>query len=108
VSGDAEALAASTKVDRDVLAAATFVEAVALAAQRKNKINVLWETTQAIIALSVLWAFLSVVVVTVLRGDTTSSPQPMVIALVGLANLVTGFYFGRTNHARPTPTDTHS
>lgn len=81
----------------------TAVEAKALAAERahyvasaatanRQRTNLIWERTQAAIAIGTTLAY--IIAQLVGRGLTTE----------GLANaffLVIGFYFGRTNHARP-------
>ncbi len=71
----------------------------------QRRINLLWERTQAVIALSVVEATIVVVVVLVLRSASgaasgTSDSAIAFVLLSGLANLVIGFYFGRTNHTR--------
>jgi hypothetical protein len=91
---DAAALHASAGVEALVIAASTRAAANVLAATRKNKINALWEYVQAVLAVSltasVIFAALVIHVV----------PDALDRALF----LVMGFYFGRTNHSRPTPT----
>jgi cobalamin synthase len=55
------------------------------------------------IALSVIWAALTVGGGLALGGKVLGSPDIQLAAVVflfGVANLVTGFYFGRTNHQR--------
>lgn len=63
----------------------------------QRRVNLIWEFTQALIALAVTGAALIVAANLSLRGDTGSA------AFLLLSNaffLVSGFYFGRTNHAR--------
>jgi len=62
-----------------------------------RRINVIWEFTQALIATSVVWAVLYSCVR--LIGGAESRSDALLV-LVGAFNLVIGFYFGRTNHAR--------
>lgn len=62
------------------------------AATRKNTINMLWEYTQAFLAISLTLAAIYVSVRT-----PSDVPQTLENALF----VVIGFYFGRTNHARP-------
>lgn len=65
------------------------------AAQRR--VNILWEVTQSVVALSVTFATLFVAVQLTLRVGATES------AFILLSNaffLIVGFYFGRTNHQR--------
>lgn len=63
----------------------------------QRTINVIWEVTQAVIALAVTMATLFAAVSLVLQG------KPADAAFLLLSNaffLVIGFYFGRTNHQR--------
>lgn len=61
------------------------------AATRQNTIYLLWEGTQALVAISLVLA-------TVYAALTSSEiPETLKNALF----IVMGFYFGRTNHARP-------
>lgn len=69
----------------------------------QRAINLVWETTQMKIALSVIWAALVVSSLLAVLGKYFGSPDIQLAAVVflfGVANLVTGFYFGRTNHQR--------
>lgn len=69
----------------------------------QRAVNLIWESTQMRIALSVIWASLLVATVLALFGSWLGSPDIQLAAVVfvfGVANLVTGFYFGRTNHQR--------
>jgi len=67
----------------------------------QRRINFIWETTQAMIAVSVIGTTLLVDALVALRGiqltEVTTSAQTQ---LNVMAALVTGFYFGRTNHTR--------
>jgi hypothetical protein len=68
-----------------------------------RQINLIWETTQMKVALSVIWAALIVAGVLAVLGQWLGAPDLQLAAVVflfGVANLVTGFYFGRTNHSR--------
>lgn len=65
--------------------------ALKVAAGRLNNINVLWETTQAFLAVSLTLAAVYVSV----WGNQDSE------LLRNALFMVLGFYFGRTNHARP-------
>lgn len=62
------------------------------AATRKNTINMLWEYTQAFLAISLTLAAIYVAI----WGDGTESET-----LKNALFVVIGFYFGRTNHTRP-------
>lgn len=69
----------------------------------QREINLLWENTQMKVALSVIWASLLVALVLAVFGKWIGSADLQLAAVVflfGVANLVTGFYFGRTNHTR--------
>lgn len=71
-------------------------DALKLAAQRRNKINLLWELTQAFLALTLtLAAIYSATIST--RGESETLKNGLFVVI--------GFYFGRTNHARPTALD---
>jgi uncharacterized membrane protein len=76
----------------------------------QRRVNLLWERTQAIIAISVVEVTLAICAYIVVAGDPTGGPgSPRVLAFVllsGLVNLVVGFYFGRTNHTRTGGTGT--
>lgn len=96
-------LPADTHLDtKDNKASKTTVEEdLKTAGQRK--INLVWENTQMRIALSVIWASLLVSGILATAGKILGTPEVQLAAVVfmfGVANLVTGFYFGRTNHAR--------
>lgn len=60
-------------------------------ASRVNRINLIWEYTQAFLASIVVLTF----VILALQGN------PIPRGLGNVLFLVIGFYFGRTNHARP-------
>lgn len=69
----------------------------------QRAVNLIWESTQMKIALSVIWAALVVAAILAIGGKMTGTPDVQLAAVVflfGVANLVTGFYFGRTNHQR--------
>ena len=75
-------------MDEHALATTTKEEDLHTASQRK--INLTWEYTQAIIALSVILANIGLALV----GGTE------VEAMKNALFVIIGFYFGRTNHAR--------
>ncbi len=67
----------------------------------QRRVNIIWEATQAVIAIGVvavaLWANLS----SALNGGTVTVGQSTALTQLDvMAALVTGFYFGRTNHQR--------
>lgn len=70
----------------------------------QREVNMLWESTQRVIALAVIFSALFAAIVLAVFGALVAIPQELQLAaavfLFGVANLVTGFYFGRTNHQR--------
>lgn len=69
----------------------------------QRTVNLIWESTQMKIALSVIWASLIVSGALAVTGKLLGTPDIQLAAVVflfGVANLVTGFYFGRTNHTK--------
>ena len=69
----------------------------------QRAVNLIWENTQMQIALSVIWSALFVAIILAVLGGWLGKPDVQLAAVVfifGVANLVTGFYFGRTNHQR--------
>ncbi len=73
-------------------------------AQGQRDINLIWETTQKHIAQAVVGSSLFVSVsLSVFSKPLKVSENVQLAAIVflfGVANLVTGFYFGRTNHTK--------
>jgi hypothetical protein len=69
-----------------------------LVSRGQRRVNLIWEVTQAVLAVSVVGTALFVSAL--LAVDDPQGTGPGGIMLFGLANLVTGFYFGRTNHQR--------
>jgi hypothetical protein len=65
-----------------------------LTVQGQRKVNLIWEYTQAIIAITVVLANLVVGVSQGLRKDKSDFPAMLSNCLF----LVVGFYFSRTNH----------
>jgi hypothetical protein len=63
----------------------------------QRKVNLLWEYTQAVIALTVVLANLIVAVHLSIWHDGTSAAMPPVLS--NTLFLVVGFYFSRTNHS---------
>lgn len=85
----------------DPLTATEDADARKAAGQRE--INLIWELTQMKVALSVVWASLAVSISLGIFGKWLGADDIQLAAIVflfGVANLVTGFYFGRTNHNR--------
>lgn len=72
-----------------------------------RRMNLIWELTQAIIAVSVvlttLWLCGKIVLLLVnplLNDEMVSNARIAFNLISNLCTLVIGFYFGRTNHAR--------
>lgn len=87
--------------DKNIAPTTTAAEDLTKAGQ--HEINLVWEKTQMKIALSVIWASLAVSGALAVMGKHLGTPDLQLAAVVflfGVANLVTGFYFGRTNHER--------
>lgn len=78
------------------LAARGRAEERVTVAGSQRRVNLMWEVTQAVIAVSVCEAVLYVAVINALNDPAGAA----FVLLAGLANLVIGFYFGRTNHTR--------
>ena len=66
----------------------------------QREVNKTWENTQKLIALSVTWVSLMVAGWLAIMGATESVQTAALVFVFGVANLVIGFYFGRTNHQR--------
>lgn len=60
----------------------------------QRKVNIIWECTQALIALMVVGAAIFAAVWAMIHGKELSG------FLVWISGTVTGFYFGRTNHEK--------
>lgn len=88
----------------DLVASPTTSEEQDRGTAGQRAINLIWETTQRQLALSTIGCSLIVSVVLAIFGSVLNVPKELQIAaavfLFGVANLVTGFYFGRTNHQR--------
>jgi len=71
----------------------------------QRRINMIWEYTQAFIAILLVISAVIITVVPSLQGRAIEVPDVLTSSLF----LVLGFYFGRTNHARigdsPPPLD---
>lgn len=94
-----------TVAEVDTVAQSSARETAALAAvdariktsYGQRRVNLIWEITQALIAIMVTATTLFVAANLALKGDVTGA------AFLLLSNaffLVVGFYFGRTNHQR--------
>lgn len=82
----------SQRADPSLPANTTFQEDLTTAGQRR--INLIWEYTQAAIALCVVLFSMGASVVAMVYGKEIPS-------IIGVAfGMVTGFYFARTNHER--------
>lgn len=60
----------------------------------QRKVNLIWEYTQAIIAIEVVSSSIILAVSLAFKGKSNDFP----ILLASLLMLVVGFYFSRTNH----------
>ncbi len=89
------AVAATITATAERAAVVALQEGLTQAGQRK--VNLVWEYTQTAIALLVVTATMGVAIYVTVAGKSEGQ-IPMVIS--GAFFLVTGFYFGRTNHAR--------
>ncbi len=66
--------------------------------ENQRMVNMTWEITQAIIALSVIWGTIAAAV-----WMTVYDPMNRLMSFMFLSNIVSivvGFYFGRTNHEK--------
>lgn len=63
----------------------------------QRRINILWEMTQAIIAITVTGSTLFVAAQLTMKESSNTAPF---LLLSNAFFLVVGFYFGRTNHQR--------
>jgi len=67
----------------------------------QRRVNIIWEGTQAVIAVSVIGTTLFVDgYVAMYGGELAAVQSSALMQLNVMAALVTGFYFGRTNHQR--------
>jgi hypothetical protein len=85
------------------VAAPTSTEEEDRVSAGQRQVNLIWENTQMRVALSVIWSALAVAAALAIFGKHIGSPDIQLAAVVflfGVANLVTGFYFGRTNHQK--------
>ena len=85
-----------TAAKAKALKASTGVDSKVTAASRANKINMMWEVTQAGLAISLTAAAIF---------TSTTGEMAVPGTLENALFVVLGFYFGRTNHTRPTPGD---
>lgn len=93
VAADAAETKAKTEQEAATNKAVALVSSEVLEAQRRNQINMLWEYTQAFLAIALVIAAIFASLFQDLVPDTLTNALFVVI----------GFYFGRTNHSRPTP-----
>ena len=95
----------TAQADARIIAASSAVDARVLTTQGQRRINLLWERTQAFVAVSVVATALLVVavliLVPVLRGDSESATVTTgLVLLSGLVTNVVTSYFTRTNHTK--------
>jgi hypothetical protein len=72
------------------------LEETALRSAGQRRVNILWEITQALIAVSVSATTLFVAATLAIRQDLMGA----FLLLSNAFFLVVGFYFGRTNHQK--------
>lgn len=77
-------------------------DAEQLAVERHQKINLIWEYTQAYMAILVITTVLITCCYIAITTENDGKRTAALLFMTSLANLVAGFYFGRTNHTRPT------
>lgn len=82
-------------------------EQKALTTAGQRNVNLMWETTQAKIALAIVYVVLAVAAVLAIVGMLPWATEKQValaitafLLLSNLSTLVIGFYYGRTNHQR--------
>lgn len=86
---------------------ATEAETI-LATHGQRRINLIWERTQSAIAISVVEVTLAVAAILIVAPSFRTNPDQAsvtasvtgLVLLSGLANLILGFYFSRTNHEK--------
>lgn len=95
-----------------VVSAAARVDADILRVDDQRTISRIWERTQQVIALSVVEVTLVVISIIVaspglatifgrtVPEDASAAASTGIVFLASIANLVIGFYFGRSNHQR--------
>ncbi len=64
----------------------------------QRRINLIWEITQALIALSIIWATTGAAVWIVVQDSANRLMS--FFFLSNVVSIVIGFYFGRTNHQK--------
>ena len=74
-------------------ATTTLQQDLTTAGQRR--INLIWEWTQAIIAVMVVFSTMAVGSYTAIMGQVDKTPTILAVAF----GTIVGFYFARTNHA---------
>lgn len=99
---DADILSAERESDTGIAKATRLSDAEILAVQRHQKINLIWEYTQAYTAVLVITVVLLTAAYIAITTKDDGKRTAALLFMTGLANLVAGFYFGRTNHTRPT------
>jgi hypothetical protein len=92
----------STSEQAFEIKATRLSDAEMLAVERHQKINLIWEYTQAYMAVLVITTVLIATAYIAITTKDDGKRTASLLFMTGLANLVAGFYFGRTNHTRPT------
>lgn len=96
--GSQTALRAAGERDAATLQTAGTREAAALATAGQRRINLIWETTQATVAVIVAAGTMYVAGALVLRGDGTSATAFLLLSNAFF--MIITAYFQRTNHTR--------
>lgn len=73
---------------------------IALKTENQRKVNLIWETTQQRIAYFSIGIAIGVGAAISFIGDDPGNKIAAFVFLTGQASLITGFYFGRTNHQK--------
>ena len=87
----------TTTAEQD-LAAASKRDELALVKLGQRRVNIIWEITQAVIAVVTVCGTLMIAGVLVLRGDT--SAQTAFLLLSNAFFMIVTAYFQRTNHTK--------
>lgn len=94
----------SERIDKEAaLVSASVRNEAELKSRGQRETSDMWERTQRQVALWVISSSLFVAVVLAIFGKWLGFPEiqlAAVVALFSMANNLTGFYFGRTNHTK--------
>lgn len=87
-------------LDAAVLRTASTRTEVELRTAGQRRVNLIWEYTQATIALTTVAANILYIFLLLFIHDVSATATTAAVLLSNAFFLVIGFYFGRTNHAR--------